>query len=151
MRKYLYTWLVPLLWAVSSLLSLRFPGDEYGLYTVSSIAGVWGYLLFRPSGSPSNTLFWLTITIAGMLVMSVFGFVLSKLRAKIVLFGAIYAAAAIVFCVFLICSYPSFEKAISKNGSLWAYVFSSMNLGLYVSVILTAIISGISKLVRPKR
>ena len=151
MKKYLFVWLIPVLWSASSLLSLNWPGDEYGLYAVSSLAGTWIVFLVKPGGSPHDMAFWLPITVCGILVMSICGFVLSLLKASLKVWIPVYLLSAVALCVLAVCSYPSFEKAMSKNGSLWAYIFSSMNIGLYVSVIFTAIISGILKMIKPKQ
>ena len=67
------------------------------------------------------------------------------------LWFVLYITLAAVALVVMIGSYPSIEKALSKNGSLWAYIFGSLNLGLYASVILSAIITLIVKLVEKKK
>ena len=43
--------------------------------------------------------------------------------------GAVIAAIAI--CVMMIASFGSYDKAMGKGGSLLAYVFFSLNTGLY--------------------
>lgn len=48
-------------------------------------------------------------------------------------------------------SYQSIERALGKNGSWWAYIFGSLNLGLYASVILSVIITLIVKLFEKKK
>ncbi len=43
-------------------------------------------------------------------------------------------------------SFPSLQRAIAKNGSLWTYVLSATVLALYVSVILCIIGNGLTRL-----
>ena len=49
---------------------------------------------------------------------------------------------------FSILSYPSYERAIRKNGSLTAYIAGASNVGLYLSVALGFIVKGIAVVVR---
>ncbi|MHC4694722.1 MAG: hypothetical protein ACYS67_18445 [Planctomycetota bacterium] len=151
MKKYVYVWLLPLLWSVCSLLSFEFPGDEYGIYAVSSMAGTWALFLFNIQGDIHKFAFRGTITATGIIVILIAGFILAKLRVKLKLWFALYITLAVVIMVLTINSYPSFEKALSKNGSLWAYIFGSLNMGLYASVILSVIITLVVKLFKKKK
>ena len=144
-KKYMYVWLLPLIWAASSLLSLRFPGDEYGLYAASSMAGTWIVFIIKPQGAPHDAVFWLTITTTGIVVMTLAGLWLKFIKIKPWIWFGLYITSAVFFCLYALFSYPSLEKAISKNGSLWAYIFSSLNIGLYASVILSSIWIAIKK------
>ena len=83
--------------------------------------------------------------------MLIASFILAKLRVKIKLWLVLYITLAALILVMTINSYPSIEKALSKNGSWWAYIFGSLNLGLYASVILSVIITLIVKLVKLKK
>ena len=120
MKKYVFVWLVPLLWSVCSLVSFEFPGDEYGIYALSSMAGTWMVILFKIQGDIHDFVFRGTITATGAVVMLLAGLILHKLRVKIKLWLVIYILAAVVFFVTALCNYPSIEKALSKNGSWWA-------------------------------
>jgi len=145
MKKYLFVWLLPLIWTICSLLSFRFPGDEYALYVISSIAGVW--ITFVVQLANINSPFFLfVVTTVGALVMAVVGFLLAKLRIKLSLWLICFVISAVVICIVTINSYPSFDRAIRKNGSLFAYIFSSINLGLYCAVVLSAIIQPLCRL-----
>ncbi|MBI9016928.1 MAG: hypothetical protein JEZ07_06680 [Phycisphaerae bacterium] len=106
------------------------------MYAVSSIAGAWSLLL---AGNSSSIPVWL-ITITGMITMAIFAFIIKLLRVKLILWFILYALAAVAFFTWAIFSYPSIERALGKNGSWWAYIFSSLNMGLYASVLLSAII-----------
>lgn len=151
MKKYVYVWLLPLLWSICSLLSFQFPGDEYAIYAVSSMAGTWAVFLLNIQGDIHDFAFRGTITTTGIIVMLIASFILAKLRVKIKLWLVLYITLAALILVMTINSYPSIEKALSKNGSWWAYIFGSLNLGLYASVILSVIITLIVKLVKLKK
>ncbi|MCF7955911.1 MAG: hypothetical protein K9M75_08935 [Phycisphaerae bacterium] len=145
MKKYLYVWLLPFVWGACSLLSLQFPGDEYALYAISSMAGTWIAFVINLQGHPNDAVFWLSITITGMSVMALLGLWLKFIKLKPWVWLCIYIIAAIIICITTIFSYPSLEKALSKNGSYWAYIFSSLNMAMYASVILGSIAAGIKK------
>jgi len=151
MKKYVYVWLLPLCWSACSLLSFRFPGDEYAIYAVSSMAGTWAVFLLNIQGDIHKFAFRGTITTAGIIVMLIVGFILAKLRVKMKLWFVLYITLAAVILAITINSYPSIEKALSKNGSWLAYIFGSLNLGLYASVILSVIITLIVKLFEKKK
>ena len=151
MKKYVYVWLLPLLWSICSLLSFQFPGDEYAIYAVTSMAGTWAVILFKIQGDIHDFAFRGTITITGAIVMLTAGILLAKLRVKMRLWFVIYIIAAVVFLVVSLSNYPTIEKALSKNGSWWAYILGSINMGLYVSVVLSMIITLIIKLVKKKK
>jgi uncharacterized membrane protein len=67
------------------------------------------------------------------------------------LWFVLYITLAAVILAITINSYPSIERALSKNGSWWAYILGSLNLGLYASVILSVIITLIVKLFEKKK
>ena len=83
--------------------------------------------------------------------MALIGWGLSALRVKIKLWLILHICAAVAFFLLAVLSYPSIEKALSKNGSWWAYVFSSLNMGLYASVIFSSIITGILRIIQKKK
>ena len=140
MRKKFFLWFLPLFFAVCSLISFAYPGDEYALWGVSSIAGTWIWFIF-PAGDIHNPLIPILVAITGSLVMAGFGLLLTALRAnvKLWIFLLIVSFTAIFLCT--VASYPTIEKALSKNGSWLAYIFASLNIGLYTSVVLAALIS----------
>ena len=110
------------------------------------MAGTWAVFLLNIQGDIHKFAFRGTITTAGIIVMLITGFILAKLRVKMKLWFTLYITLVVVILAITINSYPSIEKALSKNGSWWAYIFGSLNLGLYASVILSVIITLIIKL-----
>lgn len=83
--------------------------------------------------------------------MVLVGFALSALRVKVKLLLIIQICAAAGFFLLAVFSYPSIAKALSKNGSWWAYIFSSLNMGLYAAVTLSAIITPIARRIQKKK
>lgn len=131
-----FVWLLPLLWASCSLVSFHFPGDEYALYVVSSIAGVWIGFVFE-FGDIHNPAIPLSVAATGAGVMAAVGFVMDRVRVRRFVWGILYVIATLMIFVSAIGVYPSTERALSKNGSWWAYIFFSFNMGLYIAVALS--------------
>ena len=151
MKKYIYVWLLPLVWSVCSFLSFQFPGDEYMLYGISSIIGTWVVMVIDMPGDIHHPAFWMSITATGAIIMALIGLGMSVLRVKIKLLLILQVSVAAILFMMIVASYPSIEKALSKNGSWFAYIFSSLNMGLYVAVILSGIITGIIRIVQKKK
>ena len=142
--RWFYVWLVPLLWALISWASMYFPGDEYALSAWGSIAGIWILFLIENTGSPWNA-FW-KILLAGAGTMATLGLVLDLLRAPRRLWAAVLGVVAVAVCVLTILSYPSYHKAMSKHGSLLAYIFFSLNVGLSLSSVLMLVVAPIVRI-----
>jgi hypothetical protein len=88
----------------------------------------------------------LLLTLAtGACVMTGIGLVMDKLRVRFALWFPLFLAAAVILCIVSINSYPSYERAIRKNGSLAAYVLFACNAGLYVSVVLAVAATVVAK------
>ena len=148
MKKYLFVWLLPLVWVVCSLLSFIFPGDEYALYGISSFVGVWIVLVVDLPGDIHSPVFPLAIAVTGSVIMACFGLILTKLRVNIKLWLVLYTISAIAILVLTISSFPSLDRAIRKNGSLFAYIFYSMNMAMYTAVFLSITGKGLTWLFR---
>ena len=131
-RKYYFLFVLPVLWACVSVLQYRFPGDEYGLYAVGSAVGTWIYFLVPP-GDVNRLLFPLIPAVTGVAVMAVAGWVLDWLRGRRLVFWITWIVSVTALFLFMIFSYPSLDKAISKNGSLWAYLLAAVNMGVYAA------------------
>jgi hypothetical protein len=133
-RNLFYVWLLPLIWAVCSYIHFFYPGDEYMVWGYSSIAGTWIFFV-TGWGDFHNPLFPVAIAATGAVVMAAVGLLMDRLRVRKVLWGAMFAIAAVVVFVASLKAFPSIEKALSKHGSWMAYICSSINLAIYLSVI----------------
>ncbi len=83
--------------------------------------------------------------------MMLFGLLLKNMKANIKLWLITFIVSVVGIFFFAITRYPTIEKALSKNGSWQAYIFASINAGLYLSVIPTIIINSIIKLPKKKK
>ncbi|UCG57011.1 MAG: hypothetical protein JSU70_19365 [Phycisphaerales bacterium] len=137
-----FLWLLPLFWGVCSYVHHSYPGDENAMWLLSSAAGLW-IAPFAFLGSASKAAIALFIAFAGAVVMSAIGFVMDRFHISRALWITLFLMSALAIFGAAILSYPSIERAISKNGSWWAYILFSINIGVYVSIILSVILRGI--------
>jgi len=130
---------VPAGWAALSLLHFHFPGDEYGLWAVSSMAGTWSLLLLPNLGDIHQP--WIRLCVAGVgaLVMAGAGWMLWRLRVRKHWWLVLWLVVAVVVLVTSVKSYPSLEHALRKNGSWTAYILSSLLLGMYAVMLVAGI------------
>jgi hypothetical protein len=132
-----YVWVLPLVWGVCSYVHHNYPGDENAMWLLSSAAGLWVAPVAFVGGA-SKDVIAIAIALAGALVMGAIGSALDCLRVRKLLWAILLLICTATVFVVAIMSYPSLERAISKNGSWWAYVLFSVNIGIYVSVLLSA-------------
>ena len=134
-----FIWFLPLVWSLVAFIARSHPGDEYGLFLAGSIAGFWSEFIFREAGDVGVIM--TRVMIAGAITICAAGWILDLLRVpRRAWFVVWIPLAALIFWITL-AGYPTIAKAISKNGSIAAYVCVSLNMSLYVSVILLAIAS----------
>ncbi len=133
-----YIWLLPLLWGACSYVHHYYPGDENGLWLLGSAAG-WWMAPFVFFGSASKATGALGIAAAGALVMALVGWSMDRCGVKKWLWGTLFAICTIGVFAVLILSYSSIERALAKNGSWWAYILFSCLIGMYLSVVLSAV------------
>ena len=135
--RWLFVWLVPLVWVAGSFLNALEPGDEYMLWGVGSFAGTWIYAFVNASGS-----FWANVAsplLVGAIVMALAGLLLAWLRASITVLVVIFAIVAASVALTSIAAHPSIARAIAKHGSLAAYWFFGAVYGWTIAVGLTIV------------
>lgn len=71
----------------------------------------------------------------GVIVLGLLGWAMDALRVPRRAWWLPWPVLAAVICVVTIRGYPSYERAIAKNGSLQTYVLFSMNFALYLSIV----------------
>lgn len=145
----LFTLALPPLWLITCLLSFRHPGDEYGLFGVGSLAGLWIHWLIGNAGSPLEAL--ISIAVTGTLTMLALGYLLDRLRGPLLPWLAIWLVAAAGFTTWTLWEFPSWERAIGKNGSLAAYVLFGMTLGLLLATLVMIAATAPARLLRRVR
>jgi hypothetical protein len=147
LNKYLpfFSWVVPLVWAASSYFHHYYPGDENAMWLLSSIAGLWIAPFIFHSGA-SDAAAAAGIAVAGIMILAPIGFAMDIFGVRRLFWAIIFPICSLAVFAAAILSFPSIERAISKNGSLWAYIFFSINIGIYLSIILSSILTLIVRL-----
>jgi hypothetical protein len=140
--KLFYAIVLPVIWVVAAVVSYSHPGDEYGLFVFSSIAGSWVCFFIRNIGHLSDVL-WLII-VAGVTVVANFGLLMDRLQVSRRVWGTLFVLCFVLVLVLSLRQYPSLDRAISKNGSITAYVAGAWNMGLYLSILSSLIVRGVA-------
>lgn len=126
-----YRWALPLIWLAVSVAALEYPGDEYALWGVGSAAGIWiVYVVHLPG---EIRVIARVVWCAGAPVVALAGWPLDALRVPRRVWLAVWLSIAFAFCLWSIGAHRSYDRAISKNGSLAAYVLFSLNFGSYLA------------------
>lgn len=141
-----HVWLLPLIWTACSWLNFHHPGDEYAGWACGSVAGIWVLFIIGNVGDTGGLLF--PVLAAGALVIAIFGWIMDKMRIAVPATIAALLVMAATICTAELLSYPSLARAISKNGSLLAYVLPAVNLGLCIAALLIPCVIGLYRLVR---
>lgn len=139
-----YLLILPLAWAGCSLLHFRHPGDEYAMYALSSLPGSWVLLVSRVD--IHSLLAPLSVAVTGALVMAVVGCFLAWLKVKKVLWATLFGVFSFAILLLMVGSFGSVERALSKNGSWWAYICSAIELGMYVASVSSVLLTGAARL-----
>lgn len=131
---------LPLLWGASCVLGYRFPGDEFMLWALGSVAGIWVFLLIGDldPGLPAAA----CVVLAGALTMAGAGALLDRLRMPWKLWLPAAAAVAILVGELYLRSFPSAQQAVEKHGSLAAYWVFAAQAGSYAATLLGMICVG---------
>ncbi len=140
----LCVWLLPVIWTAVAWTNFAYPGDEYGGFAVGSLAGIWILRLIQFTSDPLHML--PLVLVAGAATVAVAGFLMDKLRVPWAPWIVLMLGAATAFFLRWFGSFPSVERALSKNGSYEAYVLPSINMGLYAATITMLVGTGLYRL-----
>lgn len=143
MHPWFYVISVPVLWMAVSAINFHYPGDEYGGWGVGSLPGLWILPIVGTSGSPSRLVPY--VLAAGGMVMATLGWAMDGLRTPLIPWAIVTAIAAGLFGAWALAPFPSWERAIAKNGSIQAYILPSFNLGLLSSTVLMIMVMFLRK------
>jgi hypothetical protein len=147
-KRIIFIWLVPLMWAVGSLLQRRAAGDENAFYVASSLPGIWlGILGSMGARSVSKEMLAILVVLAGAPIMAMLGWAMDYLQVRKRVWAVVYIVGAIGILALTLSGYDSIQHAINKNGSLQAYVLLALNLGLFLSVLVATFFFGIRRCV----
>jgi hypothetical protein len=124
-----FTWLLPLLFAVASVLGWIWAGHGGRLFIIGALAGIWACFLVD-GGAGAVT--WLVPTLLGGIpVLLLLGWLLDRLRADVLVWSATMLLISGVAGYVLMQGYPDLDKAIDYHGSFLAYAVCAVQLGSY--------------------
>jgi hypothetical protein len=98
-HRWIFVLALPAGWAALSLLHFHFPGDEYGLWAVSSMAGTWIIFLLPSVGDLHQPWIRFSVAATGALVMAGAGWLLYRLAARTCLWTAVWLLEAVIILV----------------------------------------------------
>lgn len=132
-------WL-PAIWAACSFFQYFFSGDEYMLYALGSLPGIWlYYLALLPQ---INTIFFpLCISLAGCIPLFGVGCLMQRFRLRPTVFLASWFAMLVFVGANIVLTYDSYASAIAKNGSIMAYILFAVNVGLILAIPVSCILT----------
>lgn len=134
-RSWMYRLTIPWIWLITAMISRRNPGDEYGLFVVANRPPLLmaGFLLEH-----LLPVQWMLVAIivGGCLSMWPLSWLLDRLRVPVHVFLTSYSLIAVGFLGLVLRQFESYERAIARNGSEWAYLSSASNFALFFSAVL---------------
>lgn len=134
---------VPGLWVSCALIHFHFPGDEYALWVIDSMAGTWIFLLLPNVGDIHQG--WIRFSVAGTgaVVMTVAGWILCGLNVRRRIWIVLWAVGVVAWSGFMMSRFTSPEEALAKNGSWWTYIFSTAMMAVYFATLLALMGGGV--------
>gem|GEM_PF-1051202 len=144
MHNLFYVIMLPALWIAVDFISFHHPGDEYGGWIASSVPALWVIPLIKNEGSPGGLL--PLILAAGGVTMLGVGWTMDRLRVPTVPWAILALVMASALATYELTQYPSWERALAKNGSLTAYLAPAFSLGLVGSSVLMVLGTGFARL-----
>jgi len=137
-----YVWLLPLLCGICSYVHHKYPGDEKALWLLGSAPGLW-IAPFAFLGKASKAMASAYVALALAVTMLPVGWVMDRLRVRRALWAATFPICVSIVMAVSVLSLSSVERAIARNGSWWAYILLSVNLGVYLSVIVSVLLAAV--------
>jgi len=135
--------LVPVFWMTGVSLGFHHPGDEYGLWVISALPGAWLGFLFPIVGDIGG--FAPKVVVAGGACMAAVGWVMDGLRVPFRPWMLGILLGTVGLCFQTIAQYPSYERAMGKNGSLAAYVLFGWNLSVAGASLFGIVITALAR------
>ncbi|NLD61581.1 hypothetical protein GX645_03915 [Candidatus Sumerlaeota bacterium] len=136
-KRYLYVWLLPLLWSVCSLLSYYyFPGTDKFMWLVGSLAGFWWVLFVRSVVEFGAWWIPYVTVLCGAFVMALPGFCLDRYRLNLKVFLAVWWLPFLAVTTQLVMRNGSVAEAVAKHGSFVSFICAGFNLSLIATALL---------------
>jgi len=145
-----FVWLLPILWAGCSIGQYLYPGDDYFMYAYGSIAGTWIAFVIDV-GDPKNPAIPISIALVGAAVMASAGLLMDRAGASRRVWWIVFGVSACALFGALIMPPGALDRAGSKNVALLTYAFFSVNIGIYLSLLITLAGAGILRLRKRSR
>lgn len=138
--RWIYIGAFPAAWFIAARYSIHHPGDEYGMAVVGllPLCG-WAARWVPKSGRPIDAISMLALT--GLVPAVMYGWAMDRARAKWWIFLSLTTIGIVGLTVWALSGYPSYQRAMSKNGSLTAYVSASALLTLPLAAIVSTLIA----------
>jgi hypothetical protein len=137
--KHVFVWLVPSLWMGGVALGYKHPGDEYGLWVISALPGAWIAWVVGSVGDIGS--FLPKVLLAGGLVLGAAGWLMDRLRVPLLAWCVGIGLGTVGIALKTITLYPTWEKAMAKNGSLIAYGCFGWNVSIALATVLALVIT----------
>lgn len=122
-------WL-PIIWCLTAWISVRHPGDEYGLWGVACLPAIWLMLVVRET-HPLDV--QPLVYGAGILTTGLVGCWLDAWRMRRIVWLILWGVGMTALVASALSGYESYHRAIMKNGSLTAYVSAAASLSLVLT------------------
>ena len=133
--KLFYTWLLTLVWAVVCFASFFHPGDEYGLWAVGSMPGLWGVLLHGNQGDIHGLL--LPMVGAGAVTVLPFALLMDLLRISRKWFFASWALVAVtLFVGVMVFADRPLQRSHTVADGLISYSLAAINVALWFTIVI---------------
>jgi hypothetical protein len=138
--RWLYVGAFPTAWFVAARYSVHHPGDEYGMAIVGllPLCG-WAARWIGHHGEPMTAIS--IFSLAGLVPAVMYGWAMDRARVKWWIFLPLVTIGIVGLTVWALSSYESYQRAMSKNGSLTAYISASALLTLPLAAILSTLIA----------
>jgi hypothetical protein len=123
-----FTWLLPGCWVAISWASFHHPGDEYGLWAVSSLPGLWGAALHHGGDTRS---FLPPVLASGFISVLALAFVMDLQRVSRRWFAVAWPVmAGMCFMLAMVATDHPLRRSRTVEEGLIAYGLAAINLGL---------------------
>ena len=139
-----YRVILPAAWLGTAWTSWHHPGDEYAMCFVGALPG-WWILPLLPDGDIKHVL--LPVLAAGAASVTFAGWTMDRLRINRPIWLAAVVFLAALLVGWTLWQYPTYQRAMAKNGSLTAYVAAAVNFAMSGTALVAMLLTPLWRLV----
>ncbi len=133
-RKPFYIWLVALVWAVVCWASFYHPGDEYMLWAMGSVPGLWAVLWHGNQGDIHG--FLLPVLGAGAVTMLLLGLILDLMRVSRGWFFVAWPVVGVaLFSAVMVFADHPLQRSHTVTDGLISYSLAAINVALCFTIV----------------